>query len=114
MTGEQAGQFVVQADRDGELTLEHWAPNGFRAADPWCWWETRIGNGTSLPQMEQLAASHLTEAHRTVIDLGESDVVESPPGHLRRGDLADIAVLTGGLRNRELLVDLDTEQRQPR
>ncbi|MDG4840964.1 hypothetical protein O7631_30940 [Micromonospora sp. WMMD967] len=39
MIGDDAGRFVVHADRDGELTHEHWSPEGFRATDPWCWWE---------------------------------------------------------------------------
>lgn len=76
-TANRLDQFVVQADRDGDLTLEHWLPEGL----PWCHWDVRVENGTSLPQLAKLAADHLTEAHRTVITLdAEQYTTGSEPG----------------------------------
>lgn len=64
MTNNQPGRFVVQADYIGEMTLEHWQPETARTTDPWCHWETRIPDCTTLPELDRLAADHLAEAHR--------------------------------------------------
>jgi hypothetical protein len=60
---ETLAEFAVQASLDGDLTLEHWQPDGALPTDPWCWWETSIGNGTTLPQLAALARQHLAEKH---------------------------------------------------
>ncbi|MFD6565373.1 hypothetical protein [Micromonospora profundi] len=106
MTDDQDGRFVVQADRDGELTLEHWSPGHLRATDPWCWWETRIRNGTDLSQLGQLAADHMAEAHRTVITLDADACATGAPETLTRSDLEHVAAVTRGLNCREIAVKL--------
>lgn len=52
-------EFVIQADRDGELSIEHWPPDG----TPHCFWDERVDNGTTLPQLAALARQHLAEKH---------------------------------------------------
>lgn len=104
MTDDPAGQFVVQADRDGELTLEHWVPTG----GAWCHWDVRVENGTSLTQLGHLAAGHMTEAHRTVITLSSDDyAADARPESLTREDIELVAAVTQGFRSREVAVRLE-------
>jgi len=103
-SADQTGSFVVQADRDGELTLEHWVPEG----GPWCHCDIRIENGTTLTQLGQLADDHMAEAHRTVITLSSDDyAADVQPANLTSGDLELVAAVTRGLSNREVAVMLD-------
>ncbi|WP_341719959.1 hypothetical protein QQG74_09735 [Micromonospora sp. FIMYZ51] len=76
MTEDQRNSFGVEADRDGQLYLRHYMPEGAKATDPWCDWETSIRDCTTLPELDRLAAAHLTEDHRVILD-GEHTVMRA-------------------------------------
>lgn len=55
--------FSLGATMNGHIELDHYPRND----QTWCYWSLGIDNGTTIPQLIELARKHLAEKHHAEV-----------------------------------------------